>query len=448
MATIRAAASGLWSATGSWIGGVVPTSADDVVANSFTIQVDGTYTVLSVRNDTLGGATAGGTFVLNNSSSLTCTATNGIIVGSSTPTITFNLPIGQSATINANIPTITAVTNYHAVLLAGLGTLNFIGNASCTTSITNLRIINITVAGTLNFIGNPTNGGTTPNQCNTIYSSAAASINITGSFSGGNMNTQSNSSVFMNNGGNITVTGNISGASSPAITINQGNVVVIGNVTGSTIEAIRNITNATPIIDVTGVVTAGSGSPAITSLALVKLSGIAINNNRYNAIYAPQVTIELTTTSWTYQTFAGPDLTLYASGASLGNPNTVDVRDGITYGPSGTLTGTLKVPSPSNVLQGVQTDATVGTLLLTAQAFWEQLTSGVSLTGSFGKLIKDLLDVAISSRSSQTSLDLIPVNPLLDNDVRIDDIKDKTDKIPNNPASVQSTGDQIASYIT
>ena len=56
--------------------------------------------------------------------------------------------------------------------------------------------------------------------------------------------------------------------------------------------------------------------------------------------------------------------------------------------------------------------------------------------------------MAISSRSSQTSLDLIPINPLLDNDVRIDDIKDKTDKIPNNPASIQSTGDQIASYIT
>ena len=42
----------------------------------------------------------------------------------------------------------------------------------------------------------------------------------------------------------------------------------------------------------------------------------------------------------------------------------------------------------------------------------------------------------------------IPTNPLLDDDVRVDDIKERTDKIPDYPASVQSTGEQIASYQT
>jgi hypothetical protein len=374
MATIRAAANGNWSAGATWIGGVVPTSADDVVANSYTIQVDGIYTVLSVRNDTLGGATAGGTFVLNDGCNLTCTATNGVIVGSSTPTITFNLPIGESSTISANVPTITAITNYHAILLAGLGTLNFIGNASCTTSAINLRIINITVAGTLNFIGNPTNGGTTANQCNTIYSSASASINITGSFSGGNINTQTNSSIFMNNGGSITVTGSVTGASSPAITIVQGNVTIIGNVTGSTVEAIRNITTATPLMDITGTVTSGSGSQAITCLGLVKLSGIAVNNNRYVAIYCPQITIENTTTSWKFQQFAGADITLYANGStSLGNPPTDKVERGYAYGQSGTLIGTQDVPTAAQTLFGVPVRNTTGTLLMTPDEFIQEM---------------------------------------------------------------------------
>ncbi len=452
MATISAAANGNWSAGATWVGGVVPTSVDDVVANSFTVQIDGTYTVLSARNDTIGGATAGGTFAFTNNSSLTCTASQAIYVGSTTPVLTFALASGNTATFNGNILTITSVSNYKAILQSNTGTLNCVGNYNLDGLNANVKcIIQSTAAGVLNILGNVTNtmiaGG---NSNATIISSGGATINITAPvFSGGGApNNTFINALLVENGGNVTLTGNPVANINPAINIVGGSLTIIGNPQGSsTAPAVLNTTSACTM-NITGTPTAGSGANAIVGLGLVRITGNPINTNRFMAIYAPQVTIDATTNSWTFQQFAGGDITLYASGASLGNPNTFDVRNGITYGPSGTLTGTLKVPNPSNVLQGVQTDATIGTLLLTAQAFWEQLTSGVSLTGSFGKLIKDLLDVAISSRSSQTSLDLIPINPLLDNDVRIDDIKDKTDKIPNNPASVQSTGDQIASYIT
>jgi hypothetical protein len=54
----------------------------------------------------------------------------------------------------------------------------------------------------------------------------------------------------------------------------------------------------------------------------------------------------------------------------LVDPSTTDipiignVRDGVSYA-SGSLTGTLKVPSPLNVALGVPTDNTVGSAVIT-----------------------------------------------------------------------------------
>jgi len=455
MATIRAATNGNWSAGATWIGGVVPTSADDVVANSFTVQIDGTYTVLSARNNTTGGATAGGTFAFTNNSSLTCTDSQAIHVGSTTPVLTFALASGNTATFNGNILTITSVNGYRAILQSNTGTLNCVGNYNLDGGNVNGKcIIQSTAAGVLNILGNVTNTMTTGGNANaTIISSGGATINITAPvFSGGGApNNTFINALLVSNGGNVTLTGNPVANITPAINIVGGSLTIIGNPQGSsTAPAVLNITSACTM-NVTGTPTAGSGANAIVGLGLVRVTGNPINTNRFMAIYAPQVTIDATTNSWTFQQFAGGDITLYTPSAVSGAmPAQTDVRDSIVYA-FGTMIGSLKVASPTLVSIGVPTDNTVGSFspsVATAAQIWDYLTSASTLTGSFGKLIKDLLDVAISSRSSQTSLNLIPVNPLLDNDVRIDDIKDKTDKIPNNPASVQSTGDQIASYIT
>jgi len=72
-------------------------------------------------------------------------------------------------------------------------------------------------------------------------------------------------------------------------------------------------------------------------------------------------------------------------------------------------TGTLIVPSPSNVRKGVPTDNTVGTADLTAADFWDYLSVSATTVGSMGEIIN---------------------------------------RIPLNPASVQSTGAQIASFNT
>ncbi len=317
------------------------------------------------------GKVVGGTFNLLNGTNLTCTASTGVIVGSTTAPITFALPFGSSATVNATIPSVTTVVNYAAVLLNGLGTLNFNGDISCgPTSTTNMRVINITAAGTLNYNGVCTNGGNTISQCNSIFSSAAATINIiTTGFSGGNTLTQANSSVFMNNGGTLFITssGNISNGTSPAVTIIGGvSLTIVGSVVGGSIEAIRNTTTAVASTTIIGSVTAGNAANAIVALAAVRVVGPLVNTNQYMAVYAPKMLID-STTSWQFQQLSGPDITLYAPGANVGNPATSDVRFGVSYG-LGSFTGTLRVPSPSNVLQGNLTDATTGTYLPSSPA--------------------------------------------------------------------------------
>jgi len=112
------------------------------------------------------------------------------------------------------------------------------------------------------------------------------------------------------------------------------------------------------------------------------------------AIVAPRVTIDTNTSSWLFQISTGGNRTLYAAGVALGNPATNNVRLGTIYGASGELTGTLIVPSPSNVLQGVGTDATVGTLLMTPADFWNYLISSGFTANSIGDRLQNASTVA------------------------------------------------------
>jgi len=89
---------------------------------------------------------------------------------------------------------------------------------------------------------------------------------------------------------------------------------------------------------------------------------------------------------------------------------------------------------PSNVRNGVPTDNTVGTGDLTAQEFWNSLTSTLTTNGSIGKLLVDNVDATISSRATNSGVISELNTSNTDVAVRL-----------RNVSTVAITGEQIAS---
>jgi hypothetical protein len=404
MALRYAVATGNWSSTATWDGGTLPTAADDVFANGFTVTINGTFTVLSIRN-TLNAVpliAAGGQFRFANGGNLTCTASPAIVVGSTTPTLEMTLASPNTATFNGSVLTVPNSVNFNVIRHSGTGTLNLNGNYNLDGS-TARSLIQVSGTGTLNIVGNVT-GTYGANFATTVAMTAAGTLNITGDVSGNNTTFLTGSTVLVNLG-NVNITGNTTASVSPAVYINSAiNYTQIGNVNGSTTQAAIFNNTAAATISITGIITAGTGAPAVySSFALtsgygsgtfVKVSGNVVNSTNNLAIVAPRITIDTNTSTWLYQISTGGNRTLYAAGVALGNPAITNVRLGTTYGASGELTGTLAMPIPATVLLGVLTDNTAGTLLMTPADFWNYLISSGFTTDSIGDRLQNAATVA------------------------------------------------------
>ena len=355
---------------------------------------------------TMLGVNAGGNFIYANGGNLTCTASTGIIVGiASVPVLEMTLASPNTGTFTGSVLTITSTSNFIAIRHSGTGTLNCNGNYNLdgVTVVKNIILVNST--GTLNIVGNVSSTITGVGApVSTLLISAAATVNITGNVTS-STNTNIASCAIVASAGTLNITGNTNANVVPAIYLSGPvNYNQIGNVNASTVQpAIFNVTTAATI-SITGIITAGSGAPAIygafalvsgySSGTYVKVSGNVINSTNNMAIVAPRVTIDTNTSSWLFQISTGGNRTLYAAGVALGNPATTNVRLGTVYGASSEFTGTLIVPSPSNVLQGVGTDATVGTLLMTPADFWNYLISSGFTVNSIGDRLQNAATVA------------------------------------------------------
>jgi hypothetical protein len=404
MANVKAVANGNWSNTATWDGGVLPTSADDVFSNNFTVTINGTFTVLSIRNTSGTGITAGGQFIYANNGNLTCTAAQAIFVGSTTPTLEMTLASPNTATFNGSVLTMTATANYNAIRHSSSGTLNCNGNYSIDFS-TARAIISVTSTGILNIVGDISSTYTgSSNGIVTISMTTAGTINITGNVTAGTTTFIASSSISVS-AGTLNITGNTTANNTSAVYLAGAvNYTQIGNVNASTVQpAIYNATTAATI-SVTGIITASTGSPAIysgfvlssgySSGTFVRVSGNVVNSSNNMAIVAPRVTIDTNTSSWLFQITSGGNRILYAAGVALGNPATNNVRFGTTYGASSELTGTLRVPSAANVLSGVLTDNTTGTLLMTPADFWNYLIASGFIANSIGDRLQNAATVA------------------------------------------------------
>jgi hypothetical protein len=371
MATITSAQNGNWSDTATWVGGVVPTSVDDVRLNH-TVTADIDVDIISLL---VPSGNNSGYLLVNTSRNITCTGTinHSTFLFGNPGLIDIAMSLGMTVNITANL--IQAVQNKGSFQQA----------SACIRTTGSNGILNITS----NILGSyGTNIGGTFGGHALLLRSSNTVINITGNV---DSSTQTGASYFDpvysdSNSKIINITGNLNGNRTSAIFSSVGDTITINGV--STVFNSPISTSTTAEFQVSGTII------NVSNILAYRVASIRFNSS--------------IPTQWLFQTEnALVDKTLYDVQSLPTIPVVGDVRSGVTYA-NGALTGTLAVPNPANVASGVPTDNTVGTAALTPADFWDYLTSGAT-AGSMGERVA---------------------------------------AIPNNPASVESTGAQIASFNT
>ena len=346
MAIRYAVATGNWSSTATWNGGTLPTSADDVYANNFTVTIDQNVTVLSLNNTATTGVTANGFFDVSGSRTIVCDTIQAgpqyclrlfSTAASSTIVLTCN-------TINGSITTASTTQTGAGIYFAGVS-----GVSNC----------NFTINGN-------------------IYTK-----NAPGFFSNG---TPTNNTIIVN--GNIygsDIVANFSTNSHATITIN-------GSIIGGTLGIGLQTSAATGTVTVTKCITVNNGVAALNSTTTGSVVSVKeIEQGNFGAVPISGY-VRLSTASGTF--YKG--ITTGSSTRTLSDPADIagqvpaqsDVRFGVTY-QSGAKTGSAYIPSPSSVGFGVPVDNTTGTAALTPASVWDAATSSLTTSGSIGERLKN-----------------------------------------------------------
>lgn len=384
MAIIYATQSGNWSNPSTWVGGVVPTSVDDVFSNNRTITIDVDITAITLRNtsNTSPAITQGGSFVVTGGSgtrNITLTGTSSSVAGVLTGLVgavspLLNITATGSAITNINSNLIGGgaggPTNNPNVVINGNSTVNVVGRVGPPSQFVN-AITSQSPGATLTVVGNIFGGPSS----NGINITQAATVTATGDLTG-NTTTATGNAIIVGAASTINVTGNLfggAGTSAQAIltSVAGSTINVVGNLTAATGEALGDInTLVINAFNITGNSFASSARPAVFSLSttLVTINGNMINTSSVNAVLATRMRISPTAQqSWTFQT-SGSDRQLLTTNAFTNYPSVNDVRFGVTYSNLGSLTGTAYIPIPETVALGVPVGPTAtGTALVTRE---------------------------------------------------------------------------------
>jgi hypothetical protein len=399
MAVRYAVATGNWSDTATWDGGTLPTSADDVYSNGFTVTIDIDIEVQSIRNTAQSPAVAGGSYVLNgdvtvdllssisgtvvgnasliNYSASTGTSTiNGVIKGSINTS--FVSAIIYSGAANLNITgnltsgTLGGGGLQPAITKSGTGTLTIVGNLSVGVSTNGNHCLNNTGQGSINITGNLT-GQIGAGSGRALNNTNLAPINITGDVFAGSSQTDVSEGIFNNAANSITITGNIysNNANAGIQATGAHNLNITGTLTHNSLNALSTT------------------RPAVTAnnLAAVNIFTGPFVSSPYGFMPFQVLRMHYFRTIGSYFEFRDETTNGVLSPGSVApatrlvSPDTVvdapipsDVRDGVSYALN-TFTGTLKVPPTASVAFGVPVDNTTGVALLTGDSWIAAISS-------------------------------------------------------------------------
>jgi hypothetical protein len=357
---------GSLSMTGSIYGGS-NANAYGALLQSISLTSSITGNIFGGTNNTSNGTpgiwTSGGPMNLIINGTVSSGASTGMRVASTLGTITINgkllsgLNYGIYHTSTANVIINGTQSNSSSALYVPIYKENGSGNMT----------INGDILGSTN--------SSFPSIC--IVDASTTNLTINGNVINGNFG-NAIGLVYLTRTSTLNVNGNVSAgtvANSPAIytstTLNTLRINIIGNVTGGS-----SITNSpaislsgasTQLLTVTGSVISGSQFPAILAPQFTHkttVHGNLVNTSDIMAFYGLKLNLgETQSTVWTIQT-ASASRSISTSNASNGVPSISNVRSGVVYGSGNEFTGTLAVPTASQVSVGVPVDNTVGTAVL------------------------------------------------------------------------------------
>lgn len=343
MATITAQATGNFSATGTWTGGVVPGSGDTAESGNYTVTIDTNITVATLKATGSGyfNTTSGGISI---TADIVCATTNGAGAfrgahNSGLVEITGNVTAGS-------------VNNVPAIYMNATGNLTVNGNITAGSGSASYGLLHNS-SGTVTVNGDVTGGS--GNTADGVRNNSSGTLNINGSATGGSgadANGARNSST-----GSMTVTKAIGGGGGPGGIANLAYGVYGSGNSGQ----------------VTKVKQTQSGAYGMAAIGgAVFLEEDSANN-----------------TAQFRKTANGSTVTLvHASTLDPDFPAEADVRYNVSYA-NGDKTGAAHIPTAGQVVSGVAVDNTTGTALLTASAVWSYSTraltdkTGFALTSAY-----------------------------------------------------------------
>jgi hypothetical protein len=387
-ATITSTTSGNWSATGTWVGGVVPTSGDAVViALGHSVNVDGDYscTTLTINSD--------GTTTVTILASNTLTVSGAVTLSTGTTSTVSTLAVGDGTLTAASIALLASSSTRATKLSINNGTVNVTGNITTASSLGSaVPFVIFTGAGTINITGTfLTNSYFSGN----LTSFAGSTVNFNGtsqSIRGYTYNNLTLSGTGSSTGpeqstvnGNLSITGF---AFTPAnsgtlaiggnLTIGDDASLILGSVVAMTVAGTSSIGGgasgtvsfaSTPSRSFTGAVTVNAGgllkftssAPVLTFTGGISYS--AGSTLEYNSTVSRTAGVEWPATN------SPPNVSLTSSGViTMPGSRTISELLTLTSGTLAIAANTLTLNGGTSITSGQLTGGATSNLVMGATA--------------------------------------------------------------------------------
>jgi len=368
MAVIKAQASGNWSASGTWTGGVVPTLNDTVYANGFTVALDQSIDLTGSTVDTSGSFIPGQIYMIVSLGTTNFALTANCIA----PGTNAGTPVAITSAVGQIFQAVNAGTATTGTARRMGALLNYVN-----TPLTIATGGSFTLAASYNITGAYIQAG----SANCLTVSAAASSTLAGCHATGSAFTLSTRAIAFSSIGTLTLDGIVAtGGRVTGTTTANGAHAIESTSAAGTIAFTNASTVAGGVAFAYGLNNNSSGMVTLTSCTLTGggvANGFGINNNSTGTVTITSSALTGGSTNVTYGLNNNSTGTVTVTSSTVaGGTNTV----GLNNAGSGTVTITSSTVTGS-VSAGIQ-NASTGTVTATSTTLTGGSGGGAGLSNS------------------------------------------------------------------